>query len=311
MKKRLTTKQKLRFLHVFVKEWAKLWIDIDKANISGMRVDRKVTNGEVRRIYAIVFQVKTKVDRINLKKSRLIPEYFDIEFPDGVVRRIKTDIEQTGAFTLHSSYCGGSVKSDHSHNRGSFGLFVKDFFNEIYAISNYHVLAQNELDHHQYDYNRNGNTTQDVQISNDLWTLTGILDIGTFSSEVDVGFVLMDKNALYENVLPNYSRISGDLTRDYVLSRLQGQAVTIYSMFYPNGKTITVKAAAVQVNSTKHNLVHTDLIQIERVTAHGDSGGLVINSQNAVVGIVLGADESYSYIVPFYKISNFKRCYPL
>lgn len=306
-----TTVKKVRFLQEYITEWAEKLIAMHCENISGIRIDKKWTGRHKKIQYAIVFQVANKLDKTELEESQIIPEYFDILFPDGIERRIKTDIHETGTFSFQT-HIGDKVLSTHSYEFGSMGLFVNDFSANTYAVTNYHVVAKTLVDGGQFFYERDpSQTTPDVTITDtDGSIINGIFDLGAINTDVDVAFVQVNRTPDIMNQLPGTNSLNGAWDRPKVLAA-KGKAVRIFS-FYSQGGGTTINNTAVSINDPSTGIVFSNLIQLSAVVTHsGDSGGLAVDELNTVIGIVVGADNYASYLLPFYKIANFKRCYPI
>jgi hypothetical protein len=306
----LSTAKKVRFLQEYISEWAEKLVAIHRENISGIRVDKKFIKGSKQLQYAIIFQVANKLDKTELTEDQIIPDYFDILFPDGIERRVKTDIHETGEFKFQS-FIGGEVVSAHSYEFGSMGLFVNDFFNNTYAITNYHVAAKTLMNQGIFKYTASGNAA-DVTITDANGTvLRGTFAVGRLNNDVDVAFILVAKTPQIVNQLPNGSGLNDSWGKDKTLASA-GKAITLYSYFNRGGISTTIQDASVSINNPSCNIIINNLIQTKGVvTQPGDSGGLVVDPINTVVGIVVGADNYSSYIVPFYKISEYLTCYPI
>ena len=307
----LSTAKKVRFLQEYIAAWAEKLMAIHRGNISGIRIDKKFVKGTKQLQYAIVFQVANKIDRDKLDEDHIIPDYFDILFPDGIERRIKTDIHETGSFQLQT-HIGDKVLSAHSYEFGSMGLFVNDFFNNTYALTNYHVAAKTLMDNGIFFYQRDpSQSSPDVTLTDtDGSVINGIFDRGMMSTDVDVAFILVNRTPDIVNLLPNGSSLNGSWNKVKVLAA-KGKEATLYS-FYNTGGGTAINNPAVAINYPSCNIVLTDLIQLDKVvTRPGDSGGLAVDDLNTVIGIVVGADNYATYLLPFYKIANFKNCYPI
>ncbi|MCI9843624.1 serine protease [Flavobacterium pectinovorum] len=305
----LSTAKKVRFLQEYISEWAEKLIAPHRENISGIRIDKKFIKGNKQIQYAIVFQVVNKLNKIELKEGQIIPDYFNIFFPDGIERRIKTDIHQTGEFRFQS-FIGSEIESAHSYEFGSMGLFVNDFFNNSYAVTNYHVAAKTLMNQGVFLY-RNDNNTLDVSIKDsDGSTLNGSFAIGRLNNDVDIAFISVAKTSNIVNRLPNGNLVNIPWGKEKTLNA-SGKLITIYS-FYNDGVSTTIKDTSMSINNPSCNITINNLIQLKGVvTQPGDSGGLVVDHINSVVGIVVGADDYSSYIIPFYKIFEYLKCYPI
>lgn len=305
----ISTAKKIRFLQQYISEWAKKLMNIDYDNITGIRVDKKMVNGLKKTRYAIVFQVENKLDMAYLEERQIIPKSFDIIFPDGIKRQIKTDIEETGPIRLHAKIGDSVACTQYSYGVGSMGLFVNDFFDRTFSITNYHVVAKQLCNDRKFFFQRDENDQHlNVDIRGNNGTIKGMFERGAVNSDVDVAFVAIERTNSIKNLLPGMTTLNGTWSREKVLSSLYGKRVRIFSL-YNNGRSSIVNNVSMSLNYPNSNIEMVGLIKLKTViTQDGDSGGLAVDDLNSVVGIVLGSDTG-TYLIPFYKISEFKNCY--
>jgi hypothetical protein len=307
----LSTAKKVRFLQEYISEWAEKLMDIHYDNITGIRIDKKSVQGHEKTQYAIVFQVKNKIDKDELKDSEVVPDYFDILFPDGITRRIKTDIEETGPIQLQANIGDSVACPDYSFGAGSMGVFVNDFFEKTFAVTNYHVVAKRLCNNGIFFFQRDQNDLRlNVTIQGNNGSIKGMFERGTVNRDVDVAFVAVERTGAIKNLLPGMNTLNGVWSREKVMTSLQGKRIRIFAL-HSNGRSANVRSANMPLNYPNSTIAMTGLIKLDAViTQPGDSGGLAVDDLNSVVGIVLGADSG-TYIIPFYKISEFKNCYPI
>lgn len=307
----ISTTKKVRFLQQYISEWAKKLMEIDYDNITGIRIDKKTVNGFEKTRYAIVFQVENKHNIAELEQSKIIPESFDIAFPDGIKRQIKTDIEETGPIHLHTNIGDSVVCTQHSYGVGSMGLFVNDFFDRTFSITNYHVVAKKLCNDRIFSFQRDQNDLDlNVDIYGNNGTIKGMFERGVVNRDVDVAFIAIERTDNIKNLLPGMDNLNGVWSREKVLTSLEGRRIRVFSL-YNNGRSATVKSVSMSLNYPNSNIEMVGLIKLDAViTQRGDSGGLAVDDLNSVVGIVLGSDTG-TYLIPFYKISEFKNCYPI
>lgn len=305
----ISTAKKVRFLQQYISEWAKKLMEIDYDNITGIRVDKKTVNGFEKTRYAIVFQVENKHNIADLEERQIIPESFDIIFPDGIKRQIKTDIEETGLIRLHAKIGDSVACTQYSYGVGSMGLFVNDFFDRTFSITNYHVVAKQLCNDRKFFFQRDENDRNlnvDIRGNNSL--IRGMFERGAVNQDVDVAFIAIERTDIVKNLLPGMNNLNGAWSREKVLTSLQGKRIRIFSL-YNNGRSSTVKEVSMSINYPNSNIEMIGVIKLKTViTQDGDSGGLAVDDLNSVVGIVLGSDTG-TYLIPFYKISEFKNCY--
>lgn len=310
--KRMTTQQKIRFLQTYMRKWHKRWRQRHGENIVGFRIDKKQTNGIVTRNYAVIFQVKKKKQHSRLDKQQLIPSHLQIKFPDGIKRRIQTDVEETGAFKLYAGITS-EVDSSYSNKFGTAGLFVTDEQQRVYVLTNYHVVAENMIARKQYYYRRPpAQTAMDVIIhTSPQGPLQGRFEDGMISHEIDAAFVeLFLHPDPGMNVLPDHNRVKGKVfIRPYPPS-FKGKKLKVYSYYNDHGRDCAIQSNAAIMHTGNPDIYFEELVQITpKITQGGDSGGAVLTSSFAMLGIIVGADNDYSYAIPFYKIEDFKRIF--
>lgn len=280
----------------------------DPDNITGFRIGRKVTNGNISRNYSIIFQVVEKRDLNRLDKGGLIPEEFNIRFPDKKERIVKTDVEQTGEFKLHGGV-GGEVTSSLSNpgSYGTAGLFVSDNGQRTLMITNYHVVAENLMKQCITYYRRPaGNTDKNVRLRlPGMQIVPGIFDEGRIDNTIDVAFVeVPDAPDPDMNMLGNGIRVQGRVTNQPIPDSFVGRGVYVFSNHHPQGISSVITSVTAAVGNSSVNF--SDLLQIQKVTSGGDSGSLVVTPNYLALAIIIGADDKYSYAIPFYQITNFK-----
>jgi hypothetical protein len=304
---KISTHTKINFLQAYVKKWHKKWHAKHPENIIGFRIGKKKINGIPSRNYSIIFQVRKKKSDKQLETDTKIPKFLIVKFPDGEKRKIKTDVEQTGTFKFQTGITG-KVNSSYSINYGSAGLFVTDDFNKVFMLTNYHVVAELMINNQQYYYRRQPNHYQnDVRISNGNANIFGRFEQGIISHHIDAAFVelfIQPHNGM--NMLPDGNKVNGRIsTRPYPISFI-GKLLTVYSFHNKEGRNGIINSNSFVLYTGHPDFYFQDIIQITpRITKGGD----VLTPNFAVLGLIIGADDYYSYAIPFYKINDFKNIY--
>lgn len=303
----MKTAHKIKFLQSHMNKWAKRWQKLHPENIVGFRIDKKIANGVEARTYSIIFQVATKYQEENLKKEHLIPSFFSIKFPDGVTRKVQTDVEQTEKFEFHLKV-GSDVYSDLSApNHGSAGLFLKDNeLERVFMLTNYHVAAWSRMKNGYFSYDRpSTDVRKNVKISDNSEIVYGRFETGIMSSELDIAFIELFMLPRRLNELPNGSYVNGFVKGSMMPSLRKGTSVNVYKPGSMGARSKLVSTSSTLVSGFS-DITFRDLILIEKITSPGDSGSLVVISDNlSILGIVMGGSGAYTYVVPFYKINNF------
>lgn len=285
------TKKKIEFLQDYIVKMYSQWFDIHKENISGFRIGKKNGKGN----YSIVFHVGKKIDKSQVNSSNVIPPYFEIDFPNGQRKKIKTDVEETGFSKLQFSVCHKNLSNGETAI-GTVGVFVKDSNNYIYAITNYHVACWDSMLLNIFSFN---NVDNNVIVHNTVSNRV----IGLFSNEIDAAFVRVTNPTGLSNHFQsgNYiqSYANGPITPNAI-----GMKVTVYSRGNPMGINSEIRSNSAIFNTWFRGLKLEKVIMLDRISDGGDSGSAVM-FQNILLGIIVGADNLYSYVVPYYKINSF------
>lgn len=291
------TKNKIEFLQKYLRKKYLNWHKIHPLNIVGFRIDKKVSKGKKERNYSVIFQVKKKKKEKNLDSKEIIPPFFKIRFPDGKVRKIKTDVDETGKPEFQLAECR-KPKNNGKLEIGTAGVILTDN-NNHFALTNYHVAGTDLMLNGQFFFQGADNN---IFVGGQQATF----EEGILSEEIDVAFIRLSNVPVNPNILGDGSQILGFI--DGPLSpTLTGKEIKIYSKRVTQGVSATISTNSAVFVTGFGDFVMTDLLQIKpRVTKKGDSGGAVILGNFAVIGIIVGADQSFTYAVPFFKINNFK-----
>jgi len=309
---KLSTELRIKFLQDYIKEWHQTWHKNHPENIVGFRIGKKSINGKPSRFYSIIFHVTEKKEEGHLDSTAKIPAFFIIEFPDGIRRKIKTDVEQTGAFNFQLGIAD-EINSIYSDKYGSVGLFVKDVDNKVFILTNYHVVAEQMIANNKYRYKRKSSQQKnDVKIKyRNGNSLNCRFEEGIISHEIDVAFIQLPIEANPSmNILPDQNRIKGRIgVRPYPSSFI-GKPLVVYSYHNRMGINGNIHDNSSILRTENPNIYFEDIIQITpRITSDGDSGGIVLTQSFSVLGLIIGADDNYSYAIPFYKINDFKELF--
>lgn len=291
------TRKKVEFLQKYVRKEYKNWFKIHDSNIVGFRVDKKVSNGKSSRYYSIIFHVKRKRAKGKLQEQEIIPPFLSIKFPDGKRRKIKTDVEETGKPQLHLGECR-KPKNNGNVEVGTIGVVLKDD-TDLFAVTNFHVAGINLMQAGTFDFEGEDNN---IFVDGQRSTFVE----GIFSDEIDVAFIRLGNVINNPNQMGDGTQIAGFMEGPLRPS-LMGKEVTVYSKNMRKGKTATINNNSAIFNTGFQDLFITDVLQISpKITQRGDSGGAVLISEDVLIGIVIGADNSFTYAIPYFKVNNFK-----
>ena len=286
------TKKKIEFLQGYMVKHHKKWFELHSDSIVGLRIDKKNKKGR----YSIIFQVKKKIGEDSLKKKNIIPKCYKIKFPDGITRMIATDVEQTGIFRFHLQTCKKPLNNGNIEV-GTIGVFLKDSQN-IYGLTNYHVVAGDRMANNDFFFNGNDNN---IFVEDQPESFVE----GTFSNEIDVAFIQLNNHVNTSNTLIDGTTITGYVGGP-ITPQAIGTTIRIYSRINQQAFDRVMSNNAAIFDTGFNNIKMKDIIQsAQPITKHGDSGGPVL-IDNSILGIIVGSDDSYDYIIPFFKIRNFK-----
>lgn len=311
--KPLSTAAQVRFLQSRLPVIAHKWRKVHTKNIVAFRIDYKVTEGKETPNYCIVIQVASKKPKKNLKKEQVLPEFIRIKFPDGKFRKVPTDVVETGHFEFQFGITD-EVDSIRSPHFGTAGLFVTDSTNRVFVLTNYHVVAERLINQGVFYFRREpGDNRRDVRlVSAGGSIIEGMFAEGILNHGVDAAFVFLPippNNNL--NRLPDGGIVRGKLDVRPIPDSFRNRPVVVYSHFHPRGITSIINDNSAVLFTNDPAIFFEDVIQLKpRVTDGGDSGSIVLTPSGAVLGIIVGADQNdHSYVIPFFKINDFKNVF--
>ena len=275
-------------------------------NITGISIgDKRIGSaGDIQKGHFLIFQVKQK----QLKPAVPIPPQL---YYKGIC--IPTDIVEAGFASFQFAFLpGDSLSRKNETEWGSCGLKVEgtgSFNQGTFVLTNYHVAAFDLLKNEIYEYWTSGQAVRHECVI-PAWisagagsTSIGHLYWGSFLGNHDIALIKLNDP---DSVLPASSP-DGAVT-DYIDifndRSFEGWELTLYGA--ASGKK---KATIISVNSRQRFLLNgrtylkEALIQLSRISQSGDSGALLM-LDNKVAGMLIGADEQYSYMMPVLSILN-------
>ena len=291
------TKKRIEFLQKYLRKKYLKWHQMHPDNIVGFRIDKKIKNGKKERYYSIIFHVKKKKKEKNLSEKEIVPPYLLIKFPDGKIKKIKTDVEQTGRPRLHMGECRKPMNNG-KVEVGTAGVVLKDN-NDFFALTNYHVVAFERMQNDEFNFE---GEDDNVFVNGQQATFVE----GIFSDEIDAAFIQLSGADADPNLLGDGTQIGGFINGP-LSPTLNERSVTVYSKNLKNGTPATINNISTIFFTGFQNLSLIELIQIRPcITKRGDSGGIVLINDDLVLGIIMGGDDKFTYAIPYFKINNFK-----
>ena len=292
------TRNKLAYLQKHINANASAWFQQYGSNLTSVQVQKKTTEKKIKRNYAIVFHVVKKKALEELSPSEVIPKSIQVKFPDNEILTLKTDVIETGKFQFHAQILD-TVRDLQTGETGTLGLFVQDNHSNIYAITNYHVAADGLIKNHRLSFDVSlGDQSRDVGVAG----FTGRLFKGKIDSEIDIAFIRLLSGAPVNN--------SFDLTRivqDFVRGPFDGKLIHAPIKVFIRSKRSILPRIVINDEAPLNTgiMQFFELVSFPKAGIPGDSGGVVVNSKNQVLGIYVGSDPINSYCIPFYKVQDY------
>jgi hypothetical protein len=282
------------------------------AGLTGVNTGRKLKDDMVVNDYAIVFQV--------VQKKKLTPGAASAA-PTQVNYRginIETDVIQASVAQLQTIHPGDSVSRINEVDE-SGTVALKVFRTEEkravhYLLTNYHVAGFDLLRNDQFRYRfppsiPNRQVMVPAQHNDPANThFIGAFFEGRLSPFFDIALILLND----ENDASN--RVDGFTIKEFIdvhaedATDITGRSVTLYGAV--NGKKISPVASIHSHQLFAYNggniIELLELIQIDRFSEPGDSGSpIVLNGK--IIGILVGADDQFSYAIPIKRVLDFYK----
>lgn len=277
--------------------------------VTGMFIGHKHQGGIDTGELALCFQVKEKAANVAWKKIPELLTYYGFALPTDVEEAPPVMLQVAGDKLVGRP--GGSLSRINRDDWGSCAFIAESQDEDnsaAYLVTNYHVAALDLIQQNVLSYNiENHDDFLEMVMPSwiaaaDIKNNIGFLSKGLFDEWHDTAIIELYDAAKSGNTLPDNKRINA--VTDVVNKPLFiGQHVTMYGAL--SGKVINKKI--VSVNSTQLVIIgnktfkKSELIQTERMSDHGDSGSPVL-VDDQLIGIILGADDSNSYLVSAAKI---------
>jgi hypothetical protein len=275
--------------------YGKISITID--GLTGMSVAFKKSDGRYKDHYALVIQVKQKSKTAAIS----IPEFLPYHgFP------IPTDIEE--AEKTVSSVLGDSVSRKNFLSDGSAGFITTRLDgDELILVTNYHVACPDLI---KGPPRRLSFTEDDMLVEASVvmparsQNIIGKVIEGRLDAFNDVALVQLNESVLINNDIKDIGEISGTRTLQSIEDGFQPQSVQL-RMF--GAKTNAVTKGFIESCNASQTIVYLNgafehelhgLIQVEKMSQPGDSGSAVLDMSNQLVGILVAADNKFSYVLP-------------
>jgi hypothetical protein len=293
------TKNKLQFLAEYTKMHLTEWRQQYSEGIVGAHVGSKERKGTRLRYYSIVFHVLKKEENPVIK----IPKYIQIKIPGEGLKKIPTDVIETGKFELFSIKLGDIIKKRSSGDYGTIGVFLKSQ-DRIYACSNMHVLAPDLLDRNETYYYRSIDRQYqtDIELNNEEGEVVYAFLEKAIYSGIDAAIARIQNPDLIKNQIPDHGTPIGYVNINWV--NYKDKPVEMYGA-KSGEKTGFIKNIGIEKYTETNNGYLADLIALKLESQRGDSGSPIFDDNLRIVGILVGGDSHYSYVIPIEKILDY------
>ena len=293
-----------------VKEKGEEWV-ASFPYVTGFSVRNKIIGSKETNCVALIFKVTQKPDKLDYGR---IPEYIPYRSKDGKIYKIPTDVvlekmpeasvmirKDEEPFPL-----GNSISRRNNFSTGSIGLVVNkdEDITTNYIVSCYHVFCDPELAVNNKTFSLDD---KPAPLSSASREDHGTNHIG------DVVFGKMDTNhdfavAKVKDGIKLKTAIeldSGPIIPKSFGRVIEGDKLTLCGRSSGISQGIVKSTSAPQtINYVKGTISQfiQGLIEVEKFSTKGDSGGIVINSKNRIVGLLIADSDQFSYVLP---VQNF------
>ncbi len=290
-----------------LKEKGKEWVE-SFPYVTGLSVRNKIKNGKETNNAALIFKVTKKVENMNYGS---IPVYLIYNSQSGVRYKILTDVVEE-KITRGSSASiaknkmpfplGNSISRQDDFTTGSIGLVVKKVNepNTDYIVSCYHVFCAPELADDIRSFDGDGNTAPLMCASeeDDGTNLIAHVVKGELNIVSDFAIAKVKEGIKIENggsTLKVTPKGYG-----FVFPKNEGDALTLCGRTSGRSHGVITSHSASQTIHYLNDKTEfiQGLIEVELFSDGGDSGAIVINSKNEVVGLLVGDSNEFSYVLP-------------
>ncbi len=291
--------------------------------IQGISARKKIRNGLMSDYYCVHFDVIEKYHKISDEKR--IPHF--IEYTDMNNKfKIETDISGSGENKLafipakfhgdgeEPKQLGLSCSREGVNEMGTIGLKVYKK-GKAYLLSCYHVLCAPEMNAYWSEFHP-AIATQSVEVFSpgvrDGKNPKAIAEVmeGTLNNFTDAAIAKLKDEDMVQptlyggNVKPNGITVldsdhSENNYKVYLYGRTSGKSIGTIKDSHQN----TVFFKEYPKDTLKGNKFY-HLIVASKMSQEGDSGAVVVDDQNRIIGILLGSNSKYSYIQPINTIIN-------
>ena len=303
------------------------------SNVASLATGNKYTAGTITAIKCIVFYVKEKItDEKQLAQTDAIPdqvEYKGFKIPTDV--QPQKDMPRGENFSpppldpteIHNRMPGCGISRLDSEELGSLGMVVyredKDGNRTHYLLSCFHVLCSSEFRNNLTEVSGNKFHGDPGVVCPSLFddrnraseNIVADMSEGIITSFVDAAIAkIRHKDSISDlkglkKPIEVYDLVAKDENKLTVCMR--GRVSTPTSKVVKSGKVKHINSNPTILYIFPNNIVQRDmkrLIQTEKISDKGDSGGPVFTEDGKLIGIIVAGSSEYSYIIPIKHIMN-------
>lgn len=270
---------------------------------TGMSISFKESKGRYREYYALVIQVTKKADTVPFQVPDSFP-YRGYAIPTDVVEAL-----QTVSAGLGTSI---SRKTVLSHGSGGFITTRQNSKTKV-LVTNYHVAFTDlmsgmprKLVFAQGDFIKQAEVVMPANDEEGSVVIGRVVE-GRLDSFNDIALIQLETNSTINNEIEFIGAIRGIKTLDKIKENFRPQTITV-QMFGARSKfkkgfihSFNARQPIAYLNG---EFVHVlkGLIQVSSMSQPGDSGSAVVDTTNHLVGMLVAADNNFSYILPIENI---------
>ena len=294
------TKEKLIILKSYIEKEFPAWKEYYGNNLLGVHIGYIETSGKYKRRYGIIFHVRKKYKN----PSNFIPDEIEISIPKQGKKKIPTDVVEVGKFQLQSTHLGNKVKPLGKYKYGVESGFFAKRNGLFYLVSNMHVLGNKYVRRGDKFFYRhiNEQTRPDIKISDNKGAF---LEHGFFE-DIDAAIARIKPERINNNI-PGYEKPKGYFVVNF--NNLNIMRKKKYKMYGATSNAVITRlmeiGKVVAIKPYGNQIFLTDLIKVTKCAIPGDSGSPVFEPRSmTLLGMVVGSDERFTYLIPIDKILN-------
>ena len=178
--------------------------------------------------------------------------------------------------------------------KGTLGCFVKkEGSNGQFLVSCWHVLKK--------DCDWASQDSPDIIVDGSGKKIARVVD-GCLSRDLDIGFAQLKHSVYKNNITRNWRPVTKDDVNRKMRVQFRGAQTGEVTDALIYNSSVTIITGLLYPDGVKR--VQTDLFSITRLVGglpiapsqRGDSGSLVLDNDNVPLGILIGADDKFTYV---------------